>query len=84
MYQPKPIDIENVQLPEAINALQEQLAENGHELWALNAIAQGRLDHPDLIPYSELSEDKKKYDRDTAMGALKAIYALGYEIVPKK
>ena len=84
MYQPKPINIENIQLPEDIKALQERLSENCHDLWALNAIAQGRLDHPDLIPYSELSEDKKKYDRDSTMGALKAIYALGYEIVPKK
>ena len=32
---------------------------------------------------SELSEEKKDYDRDTAFGTLKAIYALGFEIRPR-
>lgn len=39
--------------------------------------------HPGLVPYSELSEGEKAYDRVTAMETLKAIYALGYRIVPK-
>lgn len=38
--------------------------------------------HPGLVPYDELSESEKEYDRVTAMEALKAIYALGYKIVP--
>jgi len=49
------------------------LAEHVHDVWALNKIAGGNTEHPDLIPYSELSEEKMDYDRDTAFGTLKAI-----------
>jgi hypothetical protein len=38
--------------------------------------------HPDLVPYDQLPEDKKAYDRDTALETLKLILALGYQIVP--
>ena len=38
--------------------------------------------HPDLIPYSELSEGEKQFDRDTAIQALKFILARGYQILP--
>ena len=38
--------------------------------------------HPDLVPYDELSDSEKHYDRDTAMETLKAIIALGYRIEP--
>ena len=34
--------------------------------------------HPDLIPYKDLPEEEKQYDRSTAMETLKAIMALGY------
>ena len=33
-----------------------------------------------LVPYSELPESEKEYDRRTALGALKLILALGYRI----
>jgi hypothetical protein len=36
--------------------------------------------HPDLLPYSELPESEKEYDRKTAMETLKVIVGLGYEI----
>ena len=36
--------------------------------------------HPNLVPYDELSEAEKDYDRDTAMQTLKAIIALGWRI----
>lgn len=91
MYTPKPINTENVVLPTEINELTEQLAESTHDTWAQNRINQGwtygpqRDDaqklHPCLIPYSDLPDSEKKYDRDTAMETLKAVYALGYRIV---
>ena len=36
--------------------------------------------HPCLVPYADLSEDEKKFDRQTAMKTLQAILALGYSI----
>lgn len=82
MYEPKPIDTSHVELPAEISALTEALAESCHDTWALAKLAQGSTDHKDLIPYGELDEPTKDYDRNTAMGTLKAIYALGYQIVP--
>jgi hypothetical protein len=36
--------------------------------------------HPDLVPYAQLTEGEKAYDLRTAMEALKVIIALGYRI----
>jgi hypothetical protein len=36
--------------------------------------------HPDLVPYEDLPESEKQYDRTTAVETLKAIVALGYRI----
>ncbi len=82
MYEPKPIETSGVELPEDINALTEKLAASTHDVWALGKFKNNITDHPDLIPYEELSEEKKDYDRNTAMETLKAIYALGYKIIP--
>jgi hypothetical protein len=72
-------------------ALTERLAEHSHDVWAQQRMADGwtygpkRDDatkkHPDLIPYAELPEPEKEYDRKAAMETLKAIIALGYRIV---
>lgn len=89
-YQPKPIDTSGIELPEDLMKLTERLAENAHDVWAARRMAEGwtygpkRDDaakkHPDLVPYSELPEAEKEYDRKMAMGTLKAILALGYRI----
>lgn len=89
-YLPRPIDISDVQLPEELNPLVEQIAENVHEVWAQSRMEQGwtygieRNDalkqHPCLIPYEELPEIEKAYDRDTAIGTLKLICKLGFKV----
>jgi hypothetical protein len=89
-YEPKPIDTGRVALPREISDLTEQLAENSHDLWACQRLAAGwtygeRRDdadkrHPCLIPYADLPESEKQYDRNSAMETLKAIMALGYRI----
>lgn len=38
---------------------------------------------PCLVPYDELPESEKEYDRNTAMEALKLITKLGYEVTKK-
>jgi ryanodine receptor 2 len=91
-YTPKPIDTRGLELPLELHTLTERLAENAHDLWAAERLAQGwtygpqRDDHkklhPCLVPYSQLPDAERKFDRVTAIGTLKAILALGYSIVP--
>lgn len=90
MYIPKPVDTSNVQLPDDLIALTEQIAENVHDIWAQGRIAEGwiygptkdeaKKTTPCLVPYSELSETEKEYDRNTAMETIKLIVALGYKV----
>lgn len=89
-YVPQPMDTTDVQLPEELNVLVEEMAKNVHEVWARSRIEQGwsygseRNDvlkhHPCLIPYEQLPEVEKAYDRDTALGTLKLICKLGFKI----
>jgi ryanodine receptor 2 len=90
MYEPKPIDTSRVRLPDGITELIERLAENNHDIWAQQRLAEGwsygprrddaKKQHPDLVSYGELPESEKEYDRATAVATLKAIVALGYRI----
>jgi ryanodine receptor 2 len=89
-YIPQPMDTSDVQLPQELDELVETLAENVHEVWAKSRIDQGwtygpeRSDdlkqHPCLVPYGELPEVEKAYDRDTALGTLKFIVKSGFKI----
>ena len=90
-YLPQPVDTSDIQLPEELSELVEQMAKNVHEVWAQSRMEQGweygdeRSDalkqHPCLVPYEELPEVEKAYDRDTALGTLKLICKLGFKIV---
>lgn len=90
MYNPKPLDTSEITLPPEIEELSEKLSENVHKVWA-----QGRTDegwrcgeerddtlkiHPNLVPYNELSEADKDYDRATAISTLRFIVSCGFEI----
>ena len=89
-YIPKPIDTSCVQLGGDILALCEELAKNIHEVWAVGRIAEGWVygksrndvlkQHPCLVPYEDLPESEKEYDRATAMETLKVIAGLGFTI----
>ena len=89
-YVPQPMDTKDIQLPEELSVLVEQMAKNVHEVWAQSRMEQGwtygaeRNDalklHPCLVPYEELHEVEKAYDRDTALGTLKLICKLGFKI----
>jgi ryanodine receptor 2 len=88
------MDTSDVQLPEELNDLVEKVAKNVHEVWAQSRISQGwtygpeRSDalkhHPCLVPYEDLPEVEKAYDRDTALGTLKLICRLGFTITKEK
>lgn len=89
-YIPQPIDTKEVMLPVELTELVEAMAKNVHEVWAETRIAQGwsygpeRNDqlkhHPCLVPYEELPEEEREYDRNTAIGTLKLIQKLGFKI----
>lgn len=91
-YIPEPAVTSDIRLPEDLMALGEDLARNVHEVWAAGRIADGwtkgpRNDdlkqHPCLVPYDELSEEEKDYDRRTSVETLKFILSKGYDIVKK-
>lgn len=92
-YMPEPMDTADVQLPEELMALAEKMARNVHEVWARSRMAEGwtygpeRDDtarhHPCLVPYDELPESEKEYDRATSQETLKLILKSGFDIVKK-
>ncbi|MDX1934972.1 MAG: RyR domain-containing protein [Capsulimonadales bacterium] len=89
-YTPEPLDTSRVTLTPEVVELTELLARNTHEVWARQRLSEGwrygpkrddtRKEHPCLIPYEELSEIEKEYDRNTAMETLRMITALGYRL----
>lgn len=92
-YTPKPVDTSRIDLPADLLELSEKIAENVHDIWAAGRIAEGwsygelrdekKKTTPCMVPYSELPEGEKKYDRNTALETLRLIVALGYTIEKK-
>ena len=80
-----------MELSEELLKLAERMAERVHDVWAEERIRQGwsygeqRDDvlkkHPCLIPYDELPEEEKIYDRNTSIETLKFILKQGFRIV---
>ena len=93
VYEPSPITLDDIELSEDLTELQEAIAENAHEIWAKNRRDQGwtygperndkKKETPDMIPYCNLPESEKLYDREMAMQTLKLVKKLGFEIVKK-
>lgn len=89
-YTPQPIDTKSVDLPMELQALAEDIAKNVHEVWASGRMKDGwtygeeRNDaekkHPCLVPYEDLSEEEKEYDRHTSIETVKLILTLGFKI----
>lgn len=91
-YQPSPLDTDGVILPQSLLELTEKLAENVHENWAKARLADGwiygeirddaKKTTPCLVPYDELPEEEREYDRRTALETIRQILKLGYTIQP--
>ena len=88
MYTPNPIDTSDVVLDDDLKNLTELIAENVHDVWAKGRIAEGwtygtvkdneNKTTPWLVPYAELPESEKDYDRNSALETVKMILKLGY------
>lgn len=89
-YIPQPISTDDITLSPEIMDLSERIAKNVHEVWAKSRMAEGwtygpvrddiKKQHPCLVPYDELPEIEKEYDRNTSQETLKVIMKLGYKI----
>ena len=89
-YMPKPVDTGDIRIPDELLSLREMIAENVHDVWAVGRMSEGwrygeekdseKKTTPYLVPYDELEESVKEYDRNTAMETLKLIIKMGYRI----
>ena len=89
-YIPNPADTSSQEIPVELNPLIEEMAKIVHEVWAKNRMAEGwtygpvRDDalkhHPCLVPYEDLPESEREYDRATSQETLKLILKLGFTI----
>ena len=90
VYRPEPVDTSDVKVPEELMELVEEMSRNVHEVWAKSRMEQGwswgperddkKKTHPDMVPYDELTEEEKDYDRSTSMETIKLILKLGFKI----
>ena len=90
VYEPYPINLDDVELSDELTELQEAIAENAHEIWAKARKEEGwsfgperndtKRETPDMLPYCNLPESEKLYDREMAMQTLKLVRKLGFEI----
>lgn len=92
-YTPKPADLSHIELSDELKKLGELMAANAHNVWALERQSEGwnygpqrnddKMQTPDMVPYSELLETEKQYDRLMATNTLKFLIAMGYKIEKK-
>lgn len=93
-YTPKPIDVSDVVLGAEFDDLREAIAENAHEVWAMERQAQGwtygpqrddvQKQTPCMVPYSQLPDSEKTFDRDMAMNTIKLLKKLGYDLIKRE
>ncbi len=89
-YTPHPVDTRDITIPDELLSLTERIAKNTHDVWSAKRIAEGwswgpvrddaKKQHPCLVPYEELSEEEKEYDRSTSIETIKLILSFGYGI----
>jgi len=89
-----PISTDNIILPQKLEGLMEQITQNVHEGWSIRRFAEGwksgkernnaRKPHPCLVPYNDLLESEKEFDRNTVRETLKLIQKLRFSIIENK
>lgn len=83
-----------VSLPSYVESIKDKLAENIHEMWAMNKIEAGwqwgdhrddlRHLHPCLVPFDKLPAAEKRYDSQLAVQTLKFVSNKLYSKPPLK
>lgn len=89
-YAPQSDSNESIAISQDLAELCELLAEKNHDAWALERQSEGwtygpkrddsNLQTPDMVPYAELPETEKEYDRIMVRNTIRQIIALGYRI----
>ncbi|KAJ0060966.1 hypothetical protein NL108_003272, partial [Boleophthalmus pectinirostris] len=87
---PTPVDTTQVVLPPLLDNVRDKLAENIHELWAMNKIELGwtygkvrddnKRQHPCLVDFSKLPETERNYNLQMSSETLKTLLALGCHV----
>lgn len=90
MYRPSPVNVGDITLTDELLQMTEEVAANVHDVWAQGRIAEGwtygpvrdaeKKTMPQLIPYEELPESEKEFDRNTALYTLRYVIKRGYTI----
>ncbi|XP_077975839.1 ryanodine receptor 2-like isoform X3 [Styela clava] len=90
VFVPNPVDTRNVILPHYLQTVVSKLAENIHELWAMNRIQGGwsygtirddvKKQNPCLVEFTHLPEQEKGFNLTMAYETLRTIVALGYHV----
>jgi hypothetical protein len=90
-YTPTPMNTGDIAVPANLQPLVERIAGHVHDTWSRKRIAEGwsygprrddkRKENPSLVPYKELSDSEKDYDRETVKETIRAALLLGYDIV---
>lgn len=93
-YNPQPINVDDIDLDADLVDLTEAIAENAHDTWARARMDEdwtygpvrddAKKQHPDLVPYAQLPESEKEYDRIMAMNTLRLVRRLGFDIINRK
>lgn len=91
VYDPQPIDLNDIDLNDDLLELREAIAENAHEVWAAARMKEGwtygpvrddmKKQNPDMVPYADLPDSERQYDRDMAMNTIKLVRKLGYDLI---
>lgn len=92
-YIPNPAETSDIELPEELLPLIEEMAKNVHEVWAKTRLAEGwsygpvrddsKKETPCMVAYEDLPDSEKEYDRATSQETLKLILKLGFVISQK-
>ena len=90
MYDPHPIDTGTIFLSSELTTLTEEISASIHDVWGRRRMDEGwkwgpcrddsKRTTPCLIPYEELPESEKDYDRCMVLETIKMIITHGYNI----